>query len=160
MTDTPSGFFASLRAVKWTRVALWSAFVVFGTLSAWFIPQALIPVETGYTYDPVTNVESGPWVPWAYLLCGVALLAIAVITSWSRYWPTVLLLVPVFIAAWSFTASREDITGLWVVGQIIVAFFTAVGTLAVLGATRFARKDSDQRKSAAARRKRLPPLID
>lgn len=158
MTDTSSNFSASFRAVKWSRVALWSAFVVLGALGAWFIPQALIPLETGYTYDPVTHVEFGPWVPWAYLICGVALLAIAVVTSCNRYWPTVLLLAPALIWAWSFTASREDMTGLWRVGLIFITFYTVVGTLTVLGATRCARSLSDQRKSAAARRKRLPPL--
>lgn len=157
MTDTPSGFFGSLREVKWTRVALWSAFVVFGTLGAWFIPQALIPLGLGYTYDPVANIESGPWIPWTYVVSGVVLLTISVVTSWNRYWPTVLLLAPVLIWAWSFTASRED-DGLWVVGLIYMTFYTVVGTLAVLGATRFARSLSDQRKSATAWRKRLPPL--
>ncbi|EXF23895.1 hypothetical protein BG28_09650 [Nesterenkonia sp. AN1] len=106
----------------------------------------------------MANVQSGPWIPWTYVVCGAVLLAIAVVTSWHRYWLMALLLAPVLIWAWSFTASREDMTGLWRVGLIFMTFYTVVGTLAVLGATRFARSLSDQRKSAAARRKRLPPL--
>lgn len=157
MTETPSTRSPSLRAARGTQLALWSAFVVFGTLGAWFVPQALIPRGLGYTYDPVANIETGPWVPWTYVVSGVVLLTIAVVASWSRYWPTVLLLAPVLIWAWSFTASREG-DGLWVVGLIYMTFYTVVGTLAVLGATRFAHSLSDQRRSAAAWRSRLPPL--
>lgn len=158
MTNAASSLSRSLRGARGPQLARWSTFVVVGTLGAWFIPHTLVPVGLGYTYDPVANVESGPWVPWTYVICGIALMTIAVVTSWNRYWPTVLLLAPVLIWAWSFTASREDMTGLWRVGLIFMTFYTVVGTLAVLGATRFARSLSDQRISAAARRKRLPPL--
>lgn len=158
MTNTPSNRSRSLREARGPQMALWSAFVVCGTLGAWFIPHALIPRGLGYSYDPVANVEYGPPVPWTYIVCGILLLGIAVVASWNRYWPTALLLAPVLIWAWSFTASREDMTGLWLVGLIFMTFYTVVGTLVVLGATRFARSFSNQRKSAAARRRRLPPL--
>ena len=114
----------------------------------------------GYTYDPVANLESGPLVPWTYTVSGVALLAIAVVTSWSRHWPTVLLLAPVLVGAWSFTASREDDSGLWIVGLIYMTFYTVVATLAVLGVTRLARRQSDRRKSSVAPPRRRPPMID
>lgn len=131
---------------------------MFGALSAWFIPHAFIPVGLGYTDDPVANVESGPWFPWTHLVCGVALVAIAVIASWNRYWPTVFLLIPTLLCGWSFTASGEDITGLWLVGLIVMSFFTVLGTLAVVGAMRLVWSLSARRKSAVARGKRLPPL--
>lgn len=139
MTTTDSGRSNRLREAKWTQITLWIAFVSLGSAGSWFLSNALIPVDLGYTYDPVTNAESGPWFPWTYLVCGVALVAIAVFASWNRYWPTVFFLPPSLTLAWSFTASREDITGLWVVGLFFMAFWTIIGTLVVLRITRSVR---------------------
>lgn len=139
MTTTSSEASSGLSEARWPQITLWIAFVILGSAGAWFLSNALIPVGLGYTYDPVANVESGPWFPWTYLVCGIALVVIAVFTSWNRYWPTVLFLPLSLTLAWSFTASREDMTGLWLVGLFFMAFGAIVGTLFVLGVTRFAR---------------------
>ncbi|MBO0596712.1 hypothetical protein I2485_04445 [Nesterenkonia sp. E16_7] len=129
------------------RTAAWSGFVVLGTAGSWFGTLALLPWHLGYTYDPATGVEHGPPVPWQFLVCGVLLLGIAVVTSWNRYWPTVLLLPPSLTLAWSVTASNEDITGLWLVGAGFMAIGSVMGTLVVLGITRFARPEHALPKS-------------
>lgn len=123
------------------RSAAWAAFVVLGTAGVWFGSLALLPWELGYTYDPATGVEQGPPVPWQFLVCAVLLLGIAVVTSWNRYWPTVLLLPPSLTLAWSVTASSEEMTGLWLVGAGFMAVGSVMGTLVVLGITRFARPE-------------------
>ncbi|MGJ9373188.1 hypothetical protein [Nesterenkonia sp. CF4.4] len=123
------------------RLAGWAAFVVLGTVGVWFGTFAALPWHLGYTYDPATGVEHGPWIPWQFLVCGVLLVGIAVVTSWHRYWPTVLLMPPSLTLAWSVTASSEDMTGLWLVGAGFMAFGSVMGTLIVLGITRFARPE-------------------
>lgn len=130
------------------RLTGWGAFVVLGTSGAWFITYALLPWELGYTYDPATGEEHGPWVPWQFLVCGILILTIAVTTSWSRYWPTVLLLPPSLTLAWSVIVSREDMTGLWMIGLIYMMFASTVGTLFVLAVTRSVRDVRLQRRSS------------
>lgn len=128
-------------ASRFLRIAGWAAFVVAGTAGTWFETLALLPWGLGYSYDPATGIQHGPPVPWQFLVCGVLLLGIAVVTSWNRCWPTVLLLPPSLTLAWSVTASSEDITGLWLVGAGFMAVGSTLGTLVVLGITRFARPE-------------------
>ncbi|EXF24256.1 hypothetical protein BG28_07265 [Nesterenkonia sp. AN1] len=80
-------------------------------------------------------------MPWQFLVCGILLLGIAVVTSWNRCWPTVLLLPASLTLAWSVTVSGSDESGLWWVGAAYMALGSLVGTLVVLGVTRFARPE-------------------
>lgn len=114
----------------------WVAFVVLGSAAAWFGWMAW---DQEYWTDPDTGIPQGPYRAWQVIGCGVTLVAIAVWASRSRFWPTVLLLPPSFTLAWSVTASEDD-TGLWMVGAILVAIGTTVGTLIVLGTTRLVKK--------------------
>lgn len=100
----------------------------------------MLPWNLGYTYDPATGGVSGPSIPWQFLVCGVLLVGVAVLTSWNRHWPVVLLLPPSLTLAWSVTVSA-DMTGLWLVGAGFMAFGSVIGTLVVLGITRFARPE-------------------
>ena len=121
---------------KLLRLLGWSAFVVLGSAGSWFVWMGW---DQTYWVDSTTGLEHGPYRVWQVITCGITLLAVAVWTSRGRYWPTVLLLPPSFTAAWSVTAS-EDITGLWMVGAIMVGFGSTLGTLIVLGITRFGLK--------------------
>ncbi len=116
------------------RLLGWVTFVVLGSAAAWFGWMAW---DQEYWTDPDTGMEHGPYRAWQVIGCGLTLVAIAVWTSRSRWWPTVLL-PPSFTLAWSVTAS-EDTTGLWMVGAIMVAIGSTVGTLIVLGITRLTR---------------------
>lgn len=118
------------------RLLGWVAFVVLGSAAAWF---GWMGWDQEYWVDPDTGMEHGPYRAWQVIGCGVTLVALAVWTSRSRFWPTVLLLPPSFTLAWSVTASEDD-TGLWLVGAIMVAIGSTVGTLIVLGATRLVKK--------------------
>ncbi|WP_051501379.1 hypothetical protein [Nesterenkonia sp. AN1] len=129
------------RASQTLRVAAWAGFVVLGTAGAWFGSLALLPWELGYIQDPAAGVEQGPPMPWQFLVCGILLLGIAVVTSWNRCWPTVLLLPASLTLAWSVTVSGSDESGLWWVGAAYMALGSLVGTLVVLGVTRFARPE-------------------
>lgn len=80
-------------------------------------------------------------MPGQFLVCGVLLVGIAVVASWNRSCPVVLLLPPSLTLAWSVTVSAEDITGLWPLGAGVMAVGTTLGTLVVLGVTRFARPE-------------------
>lgn len=138
----------------WTQrllhIAGWAAFVVLGTVVVWFGTLAVLPWNLGYTYDPGTGLEHGPPMPGQFLVCGVLLVGIAVVASWNRSCPVVLL-PPSLTLAWSVTVSAEDITGLWLVGAGFMAFGSVIGTLAVLDITRFARPEHRPPRSPFAR---------
>ncbi|MGJ9406460.1 hypothetical protein ACHABQ_09080 [Nesterenkonia aurantiaca] len=142
------------RASRTLRVAAWAGFVVLGSAGAWF---GWMGWDQEYQVDPVTGMEHGPYEAWQVIGCGITLLLIALWTSRSRWWLTVLLLPPSFTVAWSLTAEAEDSTGLWLVGAMLVGIGSTLGTVVVLGITRLTQVIWRQRRSAAAQPEPLPP---
>ncbi|MBO0596711.1 hypothetical protein I2485_04450 [Nesterenkonia sp. E16_7] len=110
----------------------WAVFVILGSAGAWF---AWMGWDQEYQVDPVTGLASGPYEAWQVIGCGITLLAVAVPASWGRHWKAALLLPPSFTLAWSVTAAAEDMTGLWMVGAVMVLIGSSLGTAAILGVT-------------------------
>ncbi|EXF24237.1 hypothetical protein BG28_07260 [Nesterenkonia sp. AN1] len=155
MTTTPPvGSAETDRSSTRRHVLAWSLFVILGSAGAWFGWMAW---DQEYQVDPVTGMEHGPYEAWQVIGCGITLLLIALWTSRSRWWLTVLLLPPSFTVAWSLTAAAEDSTGLWLVGAMLVGIGSTLGTVVVLGITRLTQVIWRQRRSAAAQPEPLPP---
>lgn len=134
MTTTPPAGPAD-RSPSWrsARFLTWAIFVILGSAGAWF---AWMGWDQEYQVDPVTGLEHGPYEAWQVIGCGITLLAVALPAAWGRHWKSVLLLPPSFTVAWSVTAAAEDMTGLWMVGAIMVLLGSILGTvlsLAVAG---------------------------
>lgn len=110
----------------------WALFVILGSAGAWF---AWMGWDQEYWVNTATGTAHGPYEAWQVIGCGISLIVIAVAASWGRHWRSVLLLPPSFTVAWSVTAAREDMTGLWVVGAILVLTGISVGAAVILGAT-------------------------
>jgi hypothetical protein len=103
--------------------------------AAWF---AWMAWDSEYQVDPVTQVASGPYETWQVVGCGVSLIVVFVAALVLRVRPVFasVALVVAFTAAWTWTASRADQTGLVGVGAIMVAtglsMATAVGSWVAL----------------------------
>ncbi|GAB3701195.1 hypothetical protein GCM10027597_64830 [Saccharopolyspora tripterygii] len=97
--------------------------------------------DRSYQTDPATGVTSGPYQAWQVVGCVVCLVALGVGASVRLPTWLVIPVMPVaFTAAWSWTASGADDTGLWVVGALLVFVGMVVGTGVVSGITAFARR--------------------
>lgn len=85
-----------------------------------------------YQVDPVTGDASGPYETWQVLgsaACVVVLVVVATLT-WGRRTAVVAVTVG-YTAGWTFTALREDESGLAGVGAILVLVGLAAGTSVV-----------------------------
>ncbi|PRZ16703.1 hypothetical protein [Nesterenkonia sandarakina] len=131
-TTPPPGQTDRSHSWRSARFLTWSIFVILGSAGAWF---AWMGWDQEYQVDPMTGLEHGPYEAWQVIGCGVTLLAVALPASWGRHWKSVLLLPPSFTVAWSVTAAAEDVTGLWMVGAIMVLIGSSVGAAVVLGVT-------------------------
>lgn len=131
-TPPPAGSADRSHSWRSARFLTWAIFVTLGSAGAWF---AWLGWDQEYQVDPVTGMAHGPYEAWQVIGCGVTLLAVALPASWGRHWKSVLLLPPSFTVAWSETAAAEDLTGLWMVGAIMVLIGSSVGAAVVLGVT-------------------------
>ncbi|MHA7274671.1 hypothetical protein ACX80Z_14720 [Arthrobacter sp. TMT4-20] len=91
--------------------------------------------DSEYQFDSATGEMAGPYEVWqgvGALVCGVVVVGLA---YRMLHFAVALLVIPAsFTLAWISTASAMDLTGLWVVGAILVAFGTTFGTVVMLGA--------------------------
>lgn len=128
----------------------WSSVVLISLLSAglWF---GWFGWDTEYQYDATTGAMTGPYETWqgvAAFLCGIVVAGLAY--RLLRFVVAVLVIPASFTLAWISTASAMDSSGLWVVGAILVAFGTAIGTAVMLGiAAAVDAKGNRQRTSIA-----------
>ncbi|WP_159616547.1 hypothetical protein [Arthrobacter zhaoguopingii] len=114
-------------ARQWASVAL-IALLSAGLWVGWFA------WDTEYQYDESTGEMAGPYAIWqgvGAFLCGIVVAGLA-----YRLLPfgVALLILPVsFTLAWIGTAAVNDVTGLWMIGAVLVAFGTTLGALVLLG---------------------------
>lgn len=89
------------------------------TASCWW---GWLAWDNEYQVDPATGVASGPYEAWQVIGCVLCLLVIAVLAALRLPPIAVIATMSVsFTAAWTWTASRADDTGLFGVGAILVA---------------------------------------
>lgn len=114
-------------AQQWAFVAL-IALLSAGLWFGWFA------WDTEYQYDAAAGRMVGPYAIWqgvGAFLCGIVVAALA---YQILHFVVALLVLPAsFTFAWISTAAATDVTGLWLVGAILVAFGTTVGTAMMLG---------------------------
>jgi hypothetical protein len=85
-----------------------------------------------YQVDPATGIASGPYEAWQVVGCVLTLLVAAVVAGVAARavvaaaWVT----VP-FTVCWTVSAAREDETGLFAVGALMIAVGLYLGSLAV-----------------------------
>jgi hypothetical protein len=85
-----------------------------------------------YQVDPATGIASGPYEAWQVVGCVLTLLVAAVVAGVAARavvaaaWVT----VP-FTVCWTVSAAREDETGLFAVGALLIAVGLYLGSLAV-----------------------------
>lgn len=131
MTTTPAAESPrGHRPINSRHFLAWALFVILGSSAAWF---AWMGWDQEYQVDPATGLEHGPYEAWQVIGCGITLSAVAIPASWGRHWKSVLLLPPTFTVAWSVTAGMEDMTGLWMVGALLVLIGSSMGVVVVLG---------------------------
>lgn len=90
--------------------------------------------DTEYEYDAATGRVTGPYAVWQ----GVGAFLCSIVVVWFAYrllhFVVALLVIPAFFTfAWISTAVAMDSNGLWVVGAVLVAVGTPVGTALMLG---------------------------
>jgi peptidoglycan/LPS O-acetylase OafA/YrhL len=97
--------------------------------AAWF---AWLAWDTTYQIDPASGQASGPYEAWQVVGCGITVVAVAVLTGLTlpHPWLSALVVTVAFTVAWSITASRDDLSGLWLVGAMLV--FVGVGTVSTV----------------------------
>ncbi|WP_185149773.1 hypothetical protein [Arthrobacter crusticola] len=110
----------------------WASVVLIALLSAglwvgWFA------WDTEYQFDPSTGEMAGPYAIWqgvGAFLCGMVVAGFA--HRLLRFGVAALVLPASFTLAWIGTAAVGDVTGLWMVGAILVAFGTTLGAVVLL----------------------------
>ncbi len=107
--------------------------------------------HTSYQIDPVTADFSGPYQRWQVIGCGVCLALVAVATGLRLPIPVVsaLVITVAFTLAWSVTASAGDLTGLWLVGAVVVFLGVGLGSTVFCCAGALARRIMRDRRSVA-----------
>ena len=76
-----------------------------------------------YQIDPATGVGSGPYEAWQVIGCVVTLLVAAVVAGPATAHPAMAaacVTLP-FTVVWAVSAGREDETGLFLVGALLIA---------------------------------------
>ncbi|WP_394250379.1 hypothetical protein [Arthrobacter pityocampae] len=114
-------------AQQWTLVLL-IAGLSAGLWLGWFA------WDTEYQYDPVTGHMGGPYAVWqgvGAFLCSFVVVGLA---HWLLRFIVAWLVIPAsFTLAWISTAAATDVTGLWLVGAILVGLGTTIGAALMLG---------------------------
>lgn len=116
---------------------IFSAVLALLTASCWWGWMAW---DHSYEIDPATGASSGPYQAWQVIGCVVCLAGLGV-TATVRLpaWLVVPIMPAAFTAAWSWTVTRADGTGLWGVGALLLFIGMLVGTGIVSGLTVAAR---------------------
>jgi hypothetical protein len=90
--------------------------------------------DTEYQYDASTGEMAGPYAIWqgvGAFLCGIVVAGLA---YRLLLFGVALLVLPVsFTLAWISTAAAADVTGLWMIGAVLVIFGTALASVVLLG---------------------------
>ena len=120
-----------VRAVTDARAGSWAGLLgavalAGATLLTWWL---WLGTDTRYETDPVTGAQTGPYQPAQVIGCVLTLAVLAAVGGLVlRPWIVVVTMTVVFTLAWSIAASRDDDTGLWAVGAVLVAFGMAAGS--------------------------------
>lgn len=128
----------------------WASVVLIAVLSAglWF---GWFAWDTEYQYDAVAGRMAGPYAVWQ----GVGAFLCSIVVVWFAqrllHFVVALLVIPTsFTFAWITTAASDE-TGLWLVGAVLVAFGTTVGSAVMLGiVAAFGSADKKVDEAAAA----------
>ncbi|MFC3299388.1 hypothetical protein FJV46_13475 [Arthrobacter agilis] len=101
--------------------------------------------DTEYQYDRATGRMGGPYAIWQ----GVGAFVCSIFVFWLaqrllRFIVAFLVMPSCFTLAWITTAASADVTGLWLVGAILVAVGSAMGSAVMLGL--ITAVDADLRK--------------
>ncbi|WDF32010.1 hypothetical protein PTW37_08905 [Arthrobacter agilis] len=101
--------------------------------------------DTEYQYDRATGRMGGPYAIWQ----GVGAFVCSIVVFWLaqrlvRFIVAFLVMPSCFTLAWITSAASADVTGLWMVGAILVAVGSAMGSAVMLGL--ITAVDADLRK--------------
>ncbi|MHA7146290.1 hypothetical protein ACX80U_16395 [Arthrobacter sp. TmT3-37] len=90
--------------------------------------------DTEYQYDRSTGRLGGPYAVWqgvGAFLCSIPVFWLA--QRLLRFTVAFLVMPASFTFAWITTAAAADVTGLWMIGAILVGFGSAAGSAVMLG---------------------------
>jgi hypothetical protein len=114
------------------------AFQVFGSIAIAAFTVVLWYVwlgwDTKYDFDPVTQIESGPYEAWQGIGCGLSLLVLMVVgvLTGLKPWLASVALTVAFTAAWSVQAATYFYQeGLYPVGALYVFCCLTISSLMV-----------------------------
>jgi len=121
------------------------ALVAVLTAGCWF---GWLGWDVEYQTDPLSGVASGPYEAWQVagaLLC----LVMVVIGATVLLGPVaaVATTAATFAISWSITQATRDVTGMWLVGAILVLFGVAAGATVVAVATTAVAKNRRRGKA-------------
>ncbi|MEV4621073.1 hypothetical protein AB0J74_20485 [Asanoa sp. NPDC049573] len=121
-----------LQAIGLTVVAVLSAL-------SWF---AWMGWDHEYQVDPVTGLQSGPFETWQVAGCALSLLMVlgTALVAGVRPVPASVTLTVAFTASWTVQAARDDDTGLYAVGALLLLVGLGAGTAVVAVAVSGLRK--------------------
>jgi hypothetical protein len=107
--------------------------VLIGVLSAalWF---GWFSWDTEYQYSQLTGHMEGPYAVWqgvGALMCSIPVFWLA--QRLLRFGVSFVVMAGCFTCAWIITAASTDVTGLWLVGAVLVGFGSLVGSAVMLG---------------------------
>ena len=116
------------------------------SVAAWW---AWLGWDDEHQLDPGTGVASGPYEAWQVVGCVLTLLVLALVGGalWRPLLVSVVMTVA-FTAAWTAWAAAEDESGLFLVGTVLVALGTGVGSLLVTHLGRRGRRLLGRRSAA------------
>ena len=90
-----------------------------------------------YQVDPATGIASGPYEAWQVVGCVLTLLVAAVAAGLVERPERAAVVVTVpFTVCWAVSAGREDETGLFLVGALLIAGGLYLGSWAVAALSR------------------------
>jgi hypothetical protein len=105
-----------------------------------------------YQTDPATGVASGPYEPWQVIGCVLTLIGVSLGAAVLSHPLVPVAVIPLaFTVTWSLDASRQDETGLWGVGALLVFAGTLVGTAVVAAFAAVLRHIGATRRGVAPR---------
>lgn len=114
---------------KIVGMAARAAVTALASAGTWF---AWLGWDHQYQWDSQTQTWQGPYETWQVVGCAVSFIVVAALAArWLPIWLVVPVMPIAFTLAWAGPAAREDDTGLWIVGALMVATGTSVGALVV-----------------------------
>lgn len=94
---------------------------------------AFLGWDQGRQTDPTTGAQSGPYQPWQVVGTGIGLISVAFLAGRAGRGRLVTLVLPLVLAACFAVdaATDPDADGLWIIGTVLVAVGSLLGTAAV-----------------------------